>query len=218
MRYITQHANLALYQYNGKVPYRFGPDGVLVVGSLTTDAGAGNYIDADLKSDIGDQLQRVPGRLDHDGAALICIDMCGLGSLNSVGSDGTALATLVEGYNGFFFKAPVLSNGTAVPAVAGIYYKVLTGSITYNSVVYVQNEEFATNGSATSTSGTTGTFALTIPPALKNEITDWVDEAFAQKHLLKGNEPYDYYTQDSDGYVGRDSLTSTDADYYGWME
>jgi hypothetical protein len=144
--------------------------------------------------------------------------MCGLGSLNSNALDGTDLTLLEDGYVGKFFEAPIISNGTAVPAIAGMYYKVLTGSITYNSVVYVQNEEFVTNGTQTSTSGTTGTFALTIPPALKNEITDFTTEIFAQKHLIKGNEPYDYYTQDSDGYVPRGSLTCADADYFGWTE
>lgn len=214
MRYISQFANLALFKDNGELAHVFGPDGVLVVGSLTTASGAGNYIDAAANAgDTGDELQ-LPYSTDLDGNAVTRLEMAGLGSLDTSTQTGGSVTTLAEGYR-TFYEAPVLTGTTSsVSSVANVYYKVLSGSVTYDGTTYTKNQVFYTDGVTTATTGS-GTFALDIPPALKNECDTFRDEQFKIKHLKDGTESTAYYNF-TDGMTPRSSLTCTDDTFFGF--
>ena len=219
MRYITQHSNLVLYRDNGDYAYRFGPQGVLVVGSASTDTGSGNAIDADLNATYpAQQLQRVYDT-DLGGNLTNCLEMCGMGSLVSVDAEGNDLSSLEAGYNRIFFEAPVITPGaTTIPAIAGIYYEVLSGTVTYDSVDYTVGQTIVSDGTTTTTSTSdSGTFALMIPPAMVDEVDEFLDEHYKIKNLKTGNEASDYFNWDN-GFTPRNSAVSTDTDYFGYTE
>lgn len=224
MRYISHKSNLVLYRNDGNIgrddlsdkAYVFGQNGELIIGSTTTAVGVGNYIDASSLTDTTQQLQLLYPT-DCDGNQVTRIEMAGLGTLTGVTKTSGAVSPLIDGYRDFF-EAPTLTGTTAVPATAGIWYLILTGSVTYNSVAYVAGQKFETNGTTTATTGT-GTFRVTIPPELEKTCNNPTATAgvFAYKELYKGNEGTNYWNY-GDGIDPKDSTTSTDADYYGWME
>jgi hypothetical protein len=223
MRYITQHSDLILQRNDGKigydsttgVEYRFGIQGILNVGSLTTNIGTGNAIDASLKTDDTESLQLIYPT-DLLGATTHRIEMAGQGSLTSSDCDGTALPSLQTGYRGFIFEAPVMTGTDTVVGVADIYYRVLSGTVTYRGVVYSAGDEFVTAGGTTATTGS-GTFALTIPPYLDGQCEKFRTEQFEINALKTGDEPSDFWKFSIGGATPRDSLTCTDADYFGWI-
>lgn len=224
MRYISHISNLVLYKNNGEIgrdnlskrPYSFGQNGELIIGSTTTATGVGNYIDASTNTDIDEQLQlNYPA--DLDGNTTTRVEMAGLGTLNGLSKTSGAVSPLNAGHR-MFFEAPTLTGTTAVSGNAGVWYLVLTGTVTYDSVVYSAGQKFETDGSATSTTGS-GTFRLCIPPELERSCRndDAVAGIFAYKNLYKGNEGTNYWNY-GDGIDPRDSTTSTDADYFGWTD
>lgn len=216
MRYISEAQNLVLYNQNGKIAYRF-KNHELVVGLTTTASGAGNSIDSTLKpSDTDNQLQRIFST-DLLGATTACAEMCGQGSLTSVAVGGN-LTKLENGYKGIYFEAPVKSGGDTVSPVAGITYKVLSGTITYNSVAYTAPETFVTTGGVTATSGSGAKFALGLPPIKNKSVEEqFLTENFKEKHLLKGNESPDYFNYNIGGAAPYDSMTSSDTDFFGYI-
>lgn len=210
MRYITQHSNLVLYTKGGDAKYRFGPQGVLVVGAATCTS---TKIDPDA---TGADLMR---KYDTDllGATTISIEMVGQGSLDKKNDSGSALTNLEDGYRGFFFKAPPITSPSAtdIPATAGIWYRVLTGQVCYAATWYAVGDEFESDGTNRPTTGT-GTFALTIPPEITKNCDPFRDELFKVKHLKNGDEALNYWKWTDGGYEPHDSITCTDTDYYGW--
>lgn len=226
MRYISHIANLVLLTNGGNIgrdssskrAYSFGLHGELVIGSLTTNSGAGNYIDAGLQSNTDDQLQLIYPT-DLDGNAVTRLEMAGLGTLTGVTLTSGAVSPLSAGHR-LFFEAPTLtSTSDSVPATAGIWYKVLTGTTIYDGTTYVAGQRFETDGTTTATTGT-GTFRLDIPPELKKtcENKAAVDGVFAYKILYKGNESDSYWEYSEAGAEPKDATDSTATDYYGWTE
>ena len=214
MRYISHISNYMITKNNGDLCYVFGPDGVLVVGSLTTSTGAGNYIDtAENPSDTSLEIN-LPYATDLDGNAVTRLEMAGLGTLNKVTKTGGALSTFEAGYRNFF-EAPVLS-GTGVAVVNGAYYVVLSGTVLYNGVTYTKGEEFLVITDQSTAGNSLGTFAICIPPCLKRACDPFRTEHFKIKVLEKGDESNDYWNYDASGFNPMDSLTTTDADFYGW--
>ena len=210
MRYISKHADAILLKTDGSInkDYNFNPDGVLVVGSLTTDAGAGNAI-----SPTG---LFVLYPTDLDSNTVTCLEMCGMGSLTKVSGAGSALTNLSDGYRGYFYPAPVLTGTSdAVSGTGGIRYKVLSGTVTYAGTDYGVGEIITTDGSTTATTGT-GTFAVYLPQRLEKAAEEFLTEEFKIKSLLVGDEPNDYWRYNISGAESRNSLVSTDSDFVGW--
>lgn len=217
MRYISQHGDLILLQNDGTIAHRFGIDGVLNVGTLTTDVGASNVIDAAVQADTDDNIQRVYDD-DLDGNVASCLEMIGQGSLDLSTDQGgaSALTTLSEG-NRLFYKAPTLSSGDNVANVDGVNYKVLSGTTIYDGTTYSKGETFQADGSVTTTSGT-GTFRIDLTDELKAECTTDRAGLFHEKSLKSGDEPGAYWSFTDNGTDSRNSLTSTDSDYFGWTD
>lgn len=227
MRYITHISNLVLFQNDGKIgidptnqtEYKFGPQGILNLGLLTTNSGAGNYINADVLG-ADDSLQVLS--LDLKGATTISVERVGQGSLSGLNDTGASLTNVSDGYVGKFFKAPPVASGTQTSALADIWYEVLSGLVSYNGTTYRQGQRFVTDGSARTTAsgtydGTTasGYYALTIPPELINGCEAFRTEQFALNSLKKGDEPADYWNWDNNA-LPKDSLLSDESDFYGW--
>ena len=124
MRYITPFHGLCLRQKNGETgkygstPYQF-ENGELVVGS-TSAGGSGNVIVPNLSATDGTALQQVY----PNGAT----DLAKVGQ-GTLGTDA-AYASQVQG---LFYEAPDLTVAASTQAlVIGLWYKVISGSITHN--------------------------------------------------------------------------------------
>lgn len=214
MRYISTKNDLVLYERGGKIRHKF-KNGVLAVGSLTTNVGTGNSIDAALRTDFSKELMPIYST-DLLGATTQCLEMCGLGSLTNANLAGSSLTTYEVGLRGAFFQAPVISTGSStVPAAKGREFEILTGTVTYAGVTYSVGQVFVSDGSTTTTSGS-GTFALSIPSSLRATKNEFRTEQFKINSLAKGDESKSYWNQDQYGAAATASLTSTDADYVGW--
>jgi hypothetical protein len=208
MKYKSQHSNLVLYAPDGDAVYKF-KQGSLQVGTATGTTGT-NIIDyATIMSQYATDLL---------GATTHAIEMAGQGTLNGLDDDGTAVTPLAKGYRGCFFKTPPIANGTAIPAVAGIYYRVLSGTCTYNGVAYYPGDIFVTDGSITATSATSGGyFELEIPPALDHQCEAFRSCQFEINTLQRGDESSAYWNWDSSGFEPQDSLYTTNADWVGYV-
>lgn len=218
MRYISHISNLVLYTKNGAIVDRFDYNGVLVKGDGTTNLGTGNQIDVVLKSSTpNDETMRVY-TTDLLGNSAISEEMCGLGNLASLDLALAGLDSLQQGYNRNYFEAAVLTSTTDVVSdlSANIYYEVLTGTTIYDGTTYTVGQVFYTDGSTTATTGT-GTFALTIPPALNRECQAFRPEHFKIKSLLTGNESSADWSY-AEGFAPRDNMTTDDPDYFAYTE
>lgn len=205
MRYISQHSNLALYNTDGTIEARFGPDGVLKKGTLTCDVGNHAIDTTDLMRVYDDDL---------DGNTVTVLEMCGLGSLNKTSQTGGSLTNVQDGWR-LFYEAPPISAGTAVDANVE-RYKVLTGSVTYNGTTYTVNQTFDVVAGVTATTGS-GTFAIELPSSLANELPDTSSALFDEAHLLEGDETYtEWGWNNMYGADPYDNLTSTEDDYIAW--
>jgi len=217
MYYISKIENLAIRNRNGAVAYQF-KNHRLLVGSATTDVGAGNKIDATLKAaDTDNELQRLT-RYPTDllGAVTNCVEMAGQGSLVRLSDGGTALSALICGYTGLFFKAPTISGGTAVPAIAGITYRVEAGTVTYNSIAYGATTTFVTDGTATATSGSGAKFRVWIPKSLDDSNEEqYLTESFKIAQLETGLESPNYFNYNIGGAAPYSSMTSSATNFYG---
>jgi len=213
MRYISKKHGLLLQRNDGKTVSKFR-NGYYIKGSVTTKVGAANVID--FSHHAADSTLDVNRVFDDDlnGAVTNCGEMCGLGSLNGIDETGSgALASVAAGYRGNFFEAPTLTGTTnAVSGNAGVYYIVLTGTVTYDGVEYSVGEQFVTDGSATATTGS-GTFRLTLPPTMINECDSFIAEKAREMLLKDGLEVNDDWSFQNDGFIPNDSLVCT-GDYY----
>lgn len=117
MLYISKFDSLELKTVGEDVAYGF-ENGELIVGDRTTASGAGYVIDPNLSA--------------VDGTALVVTVPTGSTDLEKVGS-GT-----------FFWAAPDLlpTDNSSAPLTVGSWYKVVTGPITHNSVVYNVGDRF----------------------------------------------------------------------------
>lgn len=144
MRYITPYHGLRLLQKNGEVgkygtvPYEFD-NGELIIGDPKVNT-AGNVIVPNLSATDGTALQQV---------YTTGTDLAKVGQ-GTLGTDA-AYASQVQG---LFYEAPSLTVADSTQAlVIGLWYKVISGSITHNSVVYTAPQRFK----ATASSNFTGT-------------------------------------------------------------
>ncbi len=192
MRYISKN-DIDLFRNNGTIAYQF------IYNYL--DLGSGNVIDASLMTPDSLSLQLVYPT-DLSGATTNRIEMAGQGEL--------------YGDERLFVESPILdlSSGT-LAAVDGNWYEVIAGVVSYNNRQYRAGDVFKgidTNDIVDVSGG--AEIALTY--AGDNE--DVIDRRgqFWLKHLQHGDEPYDYPVRDAIGYEPRSSLTTTDANYYGW--
>jgi len=210
MRYNTHIPDLILLQNNGVAAYSFGLQGILDLGSgVFIDAAPGASSSTDL------MLLRAAGLL---GRTTDYIERAGQGSLTSSDCLGSALPSLVAGYNGLFFEAPeIVPTTSTVLAIANIKYIVLRGTVTYNSVAYIAGEEFVSDGTTVNTTtADSGVFALSIPEQLASANTDFSTEAFKINQTLHGDEALNAYKRNAYGYTPRADVTSNLPTYYGW--
>lgn len=135
MRYISRYRSYAILDENNNVARQSGQElrfirGVLVVGSLTSNSGAGNAIDP--------------------------TDLLVLDGLEG----GSGLAK--NGLNTVFWEAPVRSvaNSNAT-LVAGNWYYVISGTITFAGTTYKVGERFKAGSSAAFTGS--GEVSLDVP-------------------------------------------------------
>lgn len=228
MRYISQYDKLVLFRKNGEIAHQF-KNGVLVVGDTTTRNGTNKttstkaytvdtfaYSSATETEIFGWKPDFAGKTIDESGA--VRIECAGLGYLAALAYDGTTpLTSLATGYYGSFFEAPVLTGTTdAVVATAGIVYEVLSDSVIYDGVTYTKGQIITADGSTTATTGS-GTFALTLPRALKNRVDPMHAEAFALAHLIYPEQAIAYWNQTNGGYTAVDGTGTSDYNFIGLM-
>jgi len=207
MRYKSHISNLVLFNSSGTIEVRFGQDGVLNVGTLTTNVGDANIIDYSNLLKVYDT--------DLDGNTVTTSEMCGLGSLDKSTKTGGTLTNVQDGYR-LFFECPPISTGAGTVDTDVEKYIVLTGSVTYNGVTYNKGDTFIPAAGVTETSGT-GTFAIEMPDALTGKVVDTNAELFDEAHLIHGDEANTEWSfNDQYGAQPYDSLVSTDEDHIGW--
>lgn len=206
MRYITHIPNLVLYNNDGTVAERFGVDGVLKKGTLTTDAGAGNSIDPT-------NIMKVY-ETDLDGNTVTTIEIVGQGSLDGLSETGVSVAAGVNPYR-LFFKAPPITGGTALSDAVERYI-VIDGTVTYNGKTYKAGQIFETESGVTATSGT-GTFAAYLPWALTKEQEDNRAKLFVEKSLIKSDDAYTDWSWAKGDPEPYDNLASTEGDFMGYV-
>lgn len=192
MRYISFYDELALHQRDGVKKHKFF-QGECIVGDPKTKTGAGNFIDTAVNAtDPGLELMPInPNAATRDA-------ICGMGTLNPI----------VEGQ---FYESPYISVGaTSVPAVAGLVYKVIFGSVTYKGVTYAIGEEFTSDGTVVVTTGTpNAVFAITLPPSIKERRMDNRAAMFREQHLYTGNEATGYHSWSAlGGFLPKDDLSN----------
>jgi len=194
MRYITPHENLSLKSNNGKTAYQFNY-GIL-------DLGSGVEIDAIPGADTDEHLQFVApiwagGADPSSPTADEARELSGLGDLTDV-TDLT-----VYKYKRLYYEAPIISTGTTtVSGDLGVYYKVLTGTVTYAGVTYATGEIFVSDDTTTTTSGT-GTFSLWFNELLWDVAYQGTAEAFKNVHLNSGEEVTGYWGYTNGGSDAR---------------
>lgn len=192
MRYISRN-DIDLFRNDGTIAYQFKYNYL--------DLGSGNIIDASLMTPDSLSLQLVYPT-DLSGATTSRIEMAGQGTL--------------YGEERLFVESPILdlSSGT-LAAINGNWYEVIAGVVSYNNRQYRAGDVFKgidTNNITDVSSG------AEIAKTYAGDNEDVIDRRgqFWLKHLQHGDEPYDYPVRDAIGYEPRSSLTTTDANYYGW--
>lgn len=222
MRYVSQYDDLALYRNDGSIAHKFH-NGVLVIGDVKTRNGTNSTTSTKgftvdhfaYAADPGHEIQGIRkdySGLEIDESGARRIECIGLGSLEKKNYVGSALASLLTGYDGTFFEAPILDNNATLPATVNILYEVLSDDITYDGVTYKTGQVFVSNG-VTSVTGD-GTFALSIK-VLKNLADQYTKEAFAINHLVRENDAVEYWNSQNGGYTPIDSLMTPDFNFIG---
>lgn len=192
MRYISKN-DIDLFRNNGTIAYQFKYNYL--------DLGSGNIIDASLMTPDSLSLQLVYPT-DLRGATTNRLEMAGKGTLYSE--------------ERLFVESPILdlSSGT-LAAINGTWYEVIAGIVSYNNKQYRAGDVFKgiDTNNITDVSG-----GAEIAKTYAGDNEDVIDRRgqFWLKHLQHGDEPYDYPVRDAIGFEPRSSLTTTDADYYGW--
>lgn len=164
MRYVHKHGRGALIAVDGTVLWQgntklIWEDNFLVVGSTTTNVGAGNAIVPDFTNTVNSKKYQT---LYPAGAT--DLEKVGLG---------------ID-----FWEAPTLLQADAV--VAGVWYKVLTGTVTNNNITYGKGARFKAVG--TSFTGT-GSICRDVPEEwYKPDEHNMRSEAFKLNNLERGDE------------------------------
>jgi hypothetical protein len=229
MRYKALNDDLILFNVGGeiaynpttKLPYRFGRQGVLIVGDNTTKS-TGYYINDNAHGTItgGDvnELDQIYST-DLAGITTSQIEMAGLGTLNGVRTGGVS-CSFITGLRGKFFEAPPVAAGTSITDCAGSKFIVLDGEVTYNSVKYKRGQKFTAATGVTATTATVGQavghFALTLPTQLTQGCEAFYAQEFEIKDLMVGDESNSYWNWDDTGAEARATNTTTDPDYFNW--
>lgn len=148
-RYISPFLALNILQKNGEVgaagayKYRFS-GGELIVGDPAVASGAGNVIDPNLTA--------------TDGTAIQIVNSAGATDLAKIGQGTLTTAVATGQVLGNFYPAPHLLVGASPTLTTGLWYKVINGPITHNSIVYKTGQRFKATATATFT-GTNGIVA-----------------------------------------------------------
>lgn len=135
MRYVSQYQSLELIAVDGTVLHRF-KNGVLVVGDAALNT-TGNKIPVTFSGTDSQKYTNLYSTASTD------IEKVGLGKL-------------------FWEAPPIASPATNTVDDSGVWYQVLTGTVTYNGTTYKAGDLFFTEATFNDTTGT-GTFALDVP-------------------------------------------------------
>jgi len=228
MRYISPFHRLTLYTTKGSVAYIF-KNGELVVGDTTTTNGTDlttivathSIIYAQTYKGVACTLHKVKA-LPFDGAAASTerekLETVGMGYLEGGVVSSLSISPLELGWQGrLFFEAPYIS-ATSTP-VAGAWYKVHNGKVTYNGTVYKAGQSFKTASASydiTIASGETAIYSLELPIEMRSKCCDSLAEQFKIKHLEHGDEPLSYFLWDTpSGFEPRSSLLTSDEGFIG---
>ena len=186
-------------------------NGELVIVDTTSDS-AGYIIVATTRSTAGESLMQLFS-LDHDPDAVDWTNqdeaLEGGGCLASDTEHNPWAAEATDPYWNarLFYKAPTMTGTHAV--VEGLWYKVLSGTVTHDSVAYTVNEVFL--ATTTATFGT-GTFELETPPKYGCEYDRACE--FKKKLLANGDEVTGYGTP-ANGFTPMSSNSYEDVDFIG---
>ena len=213
MRYIAKSANTVVMNRKNEVAHRFF-NGELIIGNPTLNTLAADKMDftergkltlmSYFKTDLA-------GKTETD-SGFIAAEIMGLGIIDT--------DPQLDISRGIFYEAPPITPGSAtVAAVAGIWYRVLKGSVTYAGVKYRPNETFISDGTTTETATTDGgTFAITFPEFTQNDKADR-DAQFREKRMFTGRESTDYQNLTIGGFEPRNAIAAgTIGTGYGWTE
>jgi len=210
MRYISTNFRLVLSERGGS-PRHIFRSGVLDLGTGVEINATPNASDPELSLILPYDTDLSSGTTDY-------LERAGMGTLNKEKQTGST--TYVEdgwAEGRFFFEAPKIANGDAAIA-GGVTYIVLSGTVTYDGTAYTAGHKFITDASTTATTATVaGFYALAIPEVLASTCETFTAEQFKIKHLMKGDEPYDYWLLTGGGFEPKDSYTPSDDDSYGWQ-
>lgn len=194
MRYISEH-DLDLFKNNGQIAYHFF-NGVL-------DLGLGT-INADLATPAEESLQLVYEK-DLADATTSRIEMAGQGDLTDL-PDGKRL----------FYESDILAftTGEYTPT-SGLWYEVVNGTVEYNGKRYHAGDKIKAIDTNNIADVASGQIAPTFPDTQGKPI-DMRGEYWT-KHLEHGDEPLDYPLHNVAGYEPRNSMTTSDEGWYGWI-
>lgn len=213
MRYIAKPANTVVMDRKNEVAYRFF-NGELIIGNPTLNTLAADKMDFTERGDLSIMSYfktDLAGKTEAD-SGFKAKEIMGLGTFGA--------GTQWDITRGIFYEAPPITPGvTTVAEVAGIWYRVIKGSVTYAGVKYRPNETFISDGTTTTT-GTTdgGTFAITFPEFTQNDKADR-DDQFREKRMLTGRESTDYQNLTLGGFEPRNAIADgTIGTGYGWTE
>lgn len=222
MRYISPFNRLTLYGTKGQAEYIFR-NGELIIGDTTTFNGtdvasmaAGYAImpTATFKgatSNLFDLMAKVTTSTVFDD-----IEVKGMGYLDGGAIISETIAPIDAGWQSrLFFPAPIYTGTKA--AIVGAWYQVLSGAVSYGGVIYKAGKFFKGANTNNITVPTAATYALGLPPELRQGCTASLDEQFKIKHLEWGDEPYSYFNWDSpSGFEPRNSLSTVAANFIGY--
>lgn len=150
----------------------------------------------DLGSTGGATVEIEPNLAATDGTALQIINADGSTDLEKVG------------LNKYFWEAPEITAQGATPAASWVY-DVISGTVTYHSIVYHAGDQFVGTGSGTTTSADGGIIAKFAPTDYAASLSNYFEgEAFKIVHLEVGDEA----TWDISEDIGYDPPSS-----FGWI-
>lgn len=165
MQYISKYDSFPLLTVASDVAYLFD-NGQLIVGDATTTSGAGFVIDPNFSA--------------IDGTALAVTVTTGSSDLEKVG------------LNTYFWEAPDLlpTDNSNAPLTVGLWYRVVTGPITHNSVVYNVGDRFKAAATSFTGSGKIVRFDLPVEHYRPSE-DNMRAEAFLFVHTAERETTWD---------------------------
>lgn len=139
MHYISDTNNLRILQKNGEVGTSSGKalrfyNGELTIGDPALST-AGNVI--------------IPNLTATDGTALQIVNATGASDLEKIGQGTLGTTAAIAGQvKGSFYPAPYKTVGASPGLTIGLWYVVVVGPITHNSIVYVTGQRFKATATA----------------------------------------------------------------------